>query len=91
MYNVLVEPFAAWTFWIDLASAVCAFGAAAFWLKASLVKMPGGPIHLVHPHFEKAVLDVTRRQSRLNSLAAAFAAVAALLTGFSVLIGTRWD
>jgi len=47
MYHLLVEPFAACKFWIDLASAFCAFGAAAFWLKASLVKMPGGPIHLV--------------------------------------------
>jgi hypothetical protein len=53
--------------------------------------MPGGPIHLVHPHFEEAVLAVTKRQSRLNAMAAGFAAVAAILTGFSVLIGTRWD
>jgi hypothetical protein len=37
MYQALIEPFAAWKFWIDIASAACAFGAAAFWLRASLV------------------------------------------------------
>ena len=46
MYNALVEPFAPWKFWIDLVSAACAFGAAAFWLKASLVK---GPPEVKHP------------------------------------------
>jgi hypothetical protein len=91
MHSLLVEPFASWKFWIALSSAICAFGAAAFWLKASLVKMPGGPIHLVHPHFEQAVLEVTTRQSRLNATAAALASVAALLSGYSVLIGMRWD
>ena len=48
-------------------------------------------IQLVHARFEETVLDATRQQSRLNTLAAAVPAVAALLTGFSVLIGTRWN
>jgi hypothetical protein len=91
MYHLLIEPFVPWKFWIDLASAAAAFGAAAFWLRASVVRMPGGPIHLVHPYFEEAVLRVTRQQSWFNSVAAAFAAAAAILTGFSILIGTRWD
>ena len=83
MYNLLIEPLVPWKFWIDLGSAGCAFAAAAFWLKVLVVEMPGG-IHLVHPHFELAVLEATGRQSRLNSIAARSAAVAAILTGISV-------
>jgi len=76
---------------VDLAAAACAFGAAAFWWIASNIGMPAdGRIQFVHPDFENAVLSVTRRQSYWNSWAARVAAVAAVLTGISVLIGTRW-
>lgn len=37
----LVDPLAPWKFYLDLLTAICAFVAASFWLRVSLVKTPG--------------------------------------------------
>lgn len=96
-YGLLVEALAPWKFIIDIAAAACAFVAAVCWLRASLVKMPKELRHLFHMTrqgpFEGDVADIFKgvlEQSRWNAYAAMFAAVAAILTGISVLIGTRW-
>jgi hypothetical protein len=98
MYATFIEPLAMWKFWIDMASAACALGAALFWLRASLVKGPTEVRHAFHlPHegpWEGDVPDAVKamaKQSRLNAWAAGFAALAAVLTALSVVIGTRWD
>jgi hypothetical protein len=98
MYATFIEPLSAWKFWLDMASAVCAFGAALFWLRASLVKGPGEVRHAFHLPLEGSwegdvpdAVTAMAKQSRLNAWAAGFAAVAAMLTALSVLIGTRWE
>jgi hypothetical protein len=86
-------------FWIDLFSAFSALGAASFWLKASLIKTPREIPHtknlrMLDGDFGSGVLKLANGvsiQSRLNAYAAAFAALAAVLTAISVLIGTRWE
>jgi hypothetical protein len=90
LYEWVIEPLAPYKFWVDMAAVISAGLTAYLWWKASLVKMPGGPIALVHPHFEHAIMDVTRRQSEWNARAAKASALAAALTGLSVLVGTRW-
>jgi hypothetical protein len=97
MYAWLIEPLAEWKFAIDVAGAVCAFIAAGFWLRASLVKTPKELRRLIHMPpsgpIEGDLADLARgvsAQSRWNALAATFAAAAAVMTGMSVLIGTRW-
>lgn len=93
----LADPLAPWKFYIDVGSAICAFIAAAFWLRASLVRTPAQLRHFVHMPLEGPFQgDVAKvaagvaKQSKLNAWAAGFAATAAVLTGISVLIGTRW-
>lgn len=99
MYATFIEPLASWKFYIDMVSAICAFGAGLFWLRASLVRTPTTirkpkNLSMLDGEFGRDVSDVAlgiARQGRLNAVAAAFASVAAVLTGLSVLIGTRWD
>jgi hypothetical protein len=97
VYATFIEPLAALKFYIDVVSAACALGAALFWLRASLVKGPKEVRHAFHQTDEGwrgDVPDAVRamaKQSRLNAWAAGFAAVAAVLTALSVVIGTRWD
>jgi hypothetical protein len=78
-------------------AAVCAFDAALFWFSASiwklskkeraLIKYAGqGPIE--RDLWEVAHLSA--KQSRLNAIAFVFAGLAAVLSGVSALIGTRW-
>jgi hypothetical protein len=50
-----------WKFSIEMAPALSAGIAAVLWMRASLVRMPDGPIAFIHPHLENAVLDVARR------------------------------
>ncbi len=90
LYGWVIEPLAPYKFWFDLAAVISAALTAYLWWKASLVKMPDGPIAMVHPQFEFAVMDVTRTQSKWNAWAAKASAVAAALTGLSVLVGSRW-
>jgi hypothetical protein len=99
MYAMFIEPLAPSKFWIDMASAACALGAALFWLRASLVRTPTTirkpkNLSMLDGEFGRDVSDVAlgiARQGRLNAVAAAFASVAAVLTALSVVIGTRWD
>ena len=83
----LITPYHNWFDWTAAASSLFA---AFFWLRASLVKMPGGPIHLVHPHFEVAIMEVTSRQSRLNAWAAGFAALAAFISALGMGTAKFW-
>jgi hypothetical protein len=75
---------APWNFWFDSGAAISAFVTAIFWLCASQVKMPPAGLEFVHPQFERAIMDMARRQNRLNSWAAGFSALTALLTSFGV-------
>ena len=52
-----------------------AFAAAAFWLGASLVKIPDSMDHFI---------TALQRQGKLNAIAAAAAAAAALLQAFLI-------
>jgi hypothetical protein len=61
-------------FWLDVTAAVAAFAAAGFWLWASVVPLPPAVVAHIHPHFENAILAMTRTQGRRNAIAAAFAA-----------------
>ena len=93
----LADPLAPWKFYVDVAAAAFAFIAASFWLRASLIKTPSELSLFQHlpldGSFEGDVAKVAAgigKQSRLNAWAAGFTAVAAVLTGISILIGTRW-
>lgn len=97
MYDLLIEPLAAYKLWIDLSAALATFVAAGFWLRASLIKAPKEVWHAFHIPSEGPLkgdvpeaIEALAKQSRLNSFAAGFAALAAVLTGISTLIGTRW-
>jgi hypothetical protein len=93
----LVEPAAPWKFAIDVAAAMFAFVAAFFWLRASLVKTPTELRHVVHFPLEGPIegdiatlMRAVGKQSHLNTWAAGLSAVAALLSGVSIFIGSRW-
>ena len=73
-------------FLVDIVAASAALLAAWFWWRASIIRMPPGPIQFVHPHFENAVIQMVQSQGRRNAIAATWSAVAAGLTGFSVLL-----
>ncbi len=75
----LVEFFAPYKFWMDFMSAISAFIAAGFWLRASLVKTPSEipkarNLSMLDGPFGDAVTGLAKgviAQSRLNAWAAA--------------------
>lgn len=93
MWGIWVAFWTAITPWhntFETGAGITAFLAACLWLRASLVRIPHAGIAFVHPHFEQAILDITRRQSRWNAWAAAFSAVTAFLTTLGVGTTTFW-
>jgi hypothetical protein len=81
---------APWNFWFNIGAAVSALLAAVFWLCASQVRMPPNGLEFAHPYFERAILDMARKQNRRNSWAAGFSAIAAFLTALAVSTTTFW-
>jgi hypothetical protein len=71
-------------FWVDVddvAAALAGFAAAAFWFWASRVPLPPDNADTL------ALLKTVRTQGKRNALGAICAAIAAVLTGISVLMG----
>jgi hypothetical protein len=93
----MIELLAPWKFWIDVTAAFCAFGAALFWFSASIWKLSKKERALIKYAGQDPiegdlweVAHLSAKQSRLNAIASVFAGLAALVSGVSVLIGTRW-
>lgn len=84
---------------IQILSAVFAFAAAAFWLKASIDHAPDrvaaamksrGGMDIYGSDLTK-VVDALVQQGRLNAYAAGCAAIAALLQGISIVgVALKW-
>jgi hypothetical protein len=94
----MIELLAPWMSRIDVNDRrLCIRRAALFWFSASIWKLSkkeravikyAGQDPIEGDLWEVAHLSA--QQSRLNAIASVFAGLAALLSGVSALIGTRW-
>jgi hypothetical protein len=97
VYKAVIEALAPYEFYIGLAAVVCSFVSAGFWIRASLVRTPRELWHAIHMPLSGPMqgdlgnlVEGVYTQSRWNSRAALFAAMASVLTGVTLLIGVRW-
>jgi hypothetical protein len=98
MYDVLIEPLAAWKWLVDWGSVICAVTAAVLWWRASMIRTPAkfaepNAFNVLDAAFAGDVVrlaEAVGRQSRWNAWAATFAGGSAFLVGLSTLIGARW-